>query len=78
MSICAAVLVKYMKKRGINAEGSKNVEIISSLRLTARDIFFVVHCGPDVVAFTLGAGGACFMGRWSYDDWTKSQTEESR
>ncbi|MBR0151533.1 MAG: hypothetical protein IJP89_09245 [Synergistaceae bacterium] len=77
MSVCAAILVRYMKKRGIHSEGSKNVEIISSLRLTARDIFFVVHCGPDVVAFTLGPQGVCLMGKWSYYDWTESQTEES-
>ena len=75
MSACAFVLVKYSKRKNLNAKDSRNVEIITSLRLTARDIFLVVHCGPDVIAFTLGPHGSSLMGRWSYEDWKKSQTE---
>ena len=75
MAVCAFVFVKYMKKHSINAGGTSNVEVITSLRLTARDIFLAVHCGPDVIAFTLGPNGACLMGRWSYEEWTKSQSD---
>ena len=73
MSVCAFILVRFNKKYNPNAKNTaSNVKIISSLRLTGRDIFFVIHCGPDVIAFTTGPGGSCFMGRWSYDDWLKS------
>ena len=74
MSVCAFVLVKYLRKNNLNLKGSRNVEILTSLRLTGRDMFFVVHCGPDVLAFTVGQGGAVFMGKWSYDDWTKTDS----
>lgn len=75
MSAFAFVLVKFSKRKNHNAKDSRNVEIITSLRLSARDIFLVVHCGPDVIAFTVGSHGSCLMGRWSYDEWTKSQAE---
>lgn len=72
MSLCALILVKFYRKHSPNAKSAANVEIISSLRLTGRDIFLVVRCGPDVLAFTLGNGGSHLMGRWSYEDWLKS------
>ncbi len=75
MSAFAFVLVKFTKKKNLNAKDSRNVEIITSLRLSARDIFLVVRCGPDVIAFTVGPHGSSLMGRWSYDEWTKSQAE---
>ncbi len=75
MALCAFVLTKYFRKNNPNAKGSQNVEIITSLRLTARDIFLVVRCGPDVVAFTAGPHGSSLIGRWSYAEWTKSQAE---
>ncbi|MBQ9904575.1 MAG: hypothetical protein IJM47_07300 [Synergistaceae bacterium] len=74
MSACGFVLVKYFRKNNPNAKVSRNVEVITSLRLTGRDMFFVVRCGPDVVAFTLGSQGACFMGRWSYDQWIEADS----
>ena len=75
MSGCALILVKYLRKNSPNSKGSHNVEIITSLRLTGRDMFFVVHCGPEVLAFTIGQNGAVLMGKWSYDDWTKTKTD---
>lgn len=75
MSAFAFVLVKFTKRKNLNAKDSRNVEIITSLRLSARDIFLVVRCGPDVIAFTVGPHGSSLMGRWSYDEWTKSQAE---
>ena len=72
MSLCAFILVKFYRKNNPNAKSAANVEIISSLRLTGRDIFLVVRCGPDVLAFTVGTGGSHLMGRWSYEDWLKS------
>lgn len=78
MSLCALLLVRYSKKYQLRRNStSANVEILTSLRLSARDIFFVVHCGPDVIAFTLGPGGTCLMGRWSYEEWNKSESETS-
>ncbi|MBQ7220078.1 MAG: hypothetical protein IJS28_03765 [Synergistaceae bacterium] len=76
MSACAYFLVRYAKKNRITLNGTNEAEILTSLRLTGRDIFFVVRCGPDVIAFTVGAQGTCLLGRWSYDDWLKSKHEE--
>ena len=73
MSLGALILVKFYRKHNPNAKSASNIEIISSLRLTGRDIFLVIRCGPDVIAFTIGSGGACLMGRWSYDEWVKSE-----
>ncbi|MBQ9566097.1 MAG: hypothetical protein IJU98_10965 [Synergistaceae bacterium] len=42
-----------------------------------KDVFFVVRCGPDVLSFTLGGGGACLMGRWSYEEWCAAQDREN-
>ncbi|MBQ7543507.1 MAG: hypothetical protein IJT02_01035 [Synergistaceae bacterium] len=69
MSACAYVLVRYAKKHNPQLNGTRGTEILSSLRLTGRDVFFVVRCGPEVIAFTVGASGTCVVGRWSYDDW---------
>ena len=44
------------------------MEILASLPL-GKDVFFVVRCGPDVLAITSDPGGARLMGRWSYDRW---------
>lgn len=75
MSVCAVILVKYLKKHNLSVKGTSSVEILASLRLSARDVFFVVHCGPDVIAFTLSSQGACLMGRWNYEEWQKSQAD---
>ena len=75
MALCAFILIKYAKNHAPNAKGSRNVEIITSLRLSARDIFLAVHCGPDVIAFTVGPQGTCLLGKWSYDDWKKSHED---
>ncbi|MBQ6972085.1 MAG: hypothetical protein IJP86_06980 [Synergistaceae bacterium] len=75
MALCAFVLTRYFRKNNPNAKGSRNVEVITSLRLSARDIFLVIHCGPDVIAFTAGPQGSCLMGRWSYEEWKKSQED---
>lgn len=53
------------------------VEVLSSLPL-GKGVFFVVRCGPDVLAFTLsGSGGACLMGRWSYEEWRQAYGNKS-
>ena len=76
MSLCAVILVKYLKKHNPNMKSTSAVKILSSLRLSARDIFLVVRCGPDVIAFTVGSGGSCLMGRWNYEEWVKSEEAE--
>ena len=72
MSACAYFLVKYAKKYNPQLNGTRGTEILSSLRLTGRDIFFVVRCGPEVIAFTVGQSGTCIMGRWSYEEWLEA------
>ncbi|MBR0070074.1 MAG: hypothetical protein IJP97_06230 [Synergistaceae bacterium] len=79
MSLCAYFILRYAKKHNIHAKNHTHmVEILSSLRLTGRDIFLVVHCGPDVIAFTLGSHGACLMGRWSYHEWLELEQSQSQ
>ena len=75
MSACAYFLVKYVKKHNITMNGTRGAEILTSLRLTGRDIFFVVKCGPDVMAFTVGPHGTCLLGRWSYDEWREANDD---
>ena len=72
MSACAWLLVKYAKKQNLTLNATNDAEILTSLRLTGRDVFFVVRCGPDVIAFTLGPNGACLMGRWTLEEWRSS------
>ncbi|MBQ9433477.1 MAG: hypothetical protein IJU26_04590 [Synergistaceae bacterium] len=75
MSACAYVLVRYFRKNSTTLNGTREAEILTSLRLTGRDIFFVVRCGPDVIAFTVGNAGTCLLGRWTYDEWQNSKPE---
>ena len=71
-SICAFIFVHYMKVKG-RVPDSKEVKVITSLRLSSRDLFFVIKCGPDVIAFTLGNNGTYLIGRWNYEEWIKSK-----
>ena len=77
MSLGALIFVKYFKKHNPNAAGASafKIEILSSLHLTSRDVFFVVRCGPDVIAFVLSQGGACLLGKWNYEQWIKGSEE---
>ena len=80
MSLGALILVKYFKKHNHNAINTAafKIEILSSLHLTSRDKFFVVRCGPDVIAFVLAQGGACLLGKWSYENWKNNEKLEMR
>ena len=76
MSLGALVLVKFFKKDSPDATGMPvRVKILSSLRLTGRDMFFVVLCGPDVIAFVLTQTGACPLGKWNYKEWLKDNKD---
>ena len=77
MSLSAIILVKYLKKHNPNMKSTSAVKILASLRLSGRDIFLVVHCGPDVIAFVLSQHGASLMGRWSYEEWQNKKNFES-
>ena len=67
------IKLKFNKLRGFAMSAA--VEILASLSL-GKDAFFVVRCGPDVIAFITGAGGASVIGRWKYDDWIKFNNQE--
>ena len=69
LSLCAFLLVRGAGKRARRVSGDAAVELLASLPL-GKDVFFVVRCGPDVLAFTSGGGGACLMGRWRYEEWS--------
>ena len=75
LSVFAFVLVRCAKKKnGADGEGVP-VRVLTSLPV-GKDVFFVVRCGPDVLAFTWGGGGSRLMGRWTYEDWMCSAKEE--
>ena len=68
LSVFAFVLVRCAKKKnGADGEGVP-VRVLTSLPV-GKDVFFVLRCGPGVVAFTSGASGTCLMGRWKYEEW---------
>lgn len=78
MSLGAFVFVKFFRKHTPDTTGIQpvKIKILSSLRLTGRDMFFVVLCGPDVIAFVLSqGGGACLLGKWNYKEWLKGNEE---
>lgn len=68
LSLCALCLVRCSRKRGGGVRDGAAVELLASLPV-GKDVFFVVRCGPDVLAFTSGATGSRLMGRWKYHDW---------
>ena len=71
----AAIFVRYMKKKG-HINNSDSVRILASLRLSSRDVFFVLKCGGYVLAIVIsGNNGAHLMGRWTYDEWIKNNDE---
>ena len=75
LSLCAFFLVRFSRGKMQRAKDGMAVKLLTSLPL-GKDVFFVVRCGPDVLAFTLGAGGACLMGRWKYEEWLDAQGAE--
>lgn len=68
LSLCALFLVRCSRKRGGGVRDGAAVELLASLPV-GKDVFFVVRCGPDVLAFTSGMAGARLMGRWKYHEW---------
>ena len=68
LALSAVLLVRFVRGRrgGVRDDGA--VKLLASLPV-GKDVFFVLRCGPDVVAFTSGAGGTCLMGRWKYEEW---------
>lgn len=71
LSACAVALVRYSKKRSSPEADGASVKVLTSLPL-GKDVFFVVRCGPDVLAFTSGGSGSSLMGRWTYEEWVRS------
>ena len=53
-------------------QGSACVKLMASLPL-GKDVFFVLRCGPDVIALTSGNNGTRLIGRWKYEDWVRSE-----
>ena len=62
------------KRKGWIQKGSDKLYVISSLSL-GRDVFFVLRCGPEVIAVVAGPSGSRLMGRWSLEDWNVSERD---
>lgn len=77
LMLSAALLVRFARGRreGVRDDGA--VKLLASLPV-GKDVFFVLRCGPDVVAFTSGAGGTCLMGRWKYEEWVGARNAPAK
>ena len=81
MSAVAFVFAGWAKRKGWVRRNEAHVKIMASLPL-GKDVFFVLRCGPEVLALTSGPGGTRLMGRWKHEEWlvleeqTKEQTEK--
>ena len=76
LSLCAFFLTRNARRGARGKRGNAAVGLLASLPL-GKDVLFVVRCGPDVLAFTLGGSGACLMGRWKHEEWRTAQDSES-
>jgi len=68
------VFLYVAKRKGWVQKGSDKLYVISSLSL-GRDVFFVLRCGPEVIAVVTGSSGTVMMGRWNLKDWNASERE---
>ena len=68
LALSAVLLVRFARRRCAGVRDDGAVKLLASLPV-GKDVFFVVRCGPDVLAFTSGGGGSRLMGRWTYEDW---------
>ncbi|MDR2522530.1 MAG: hypothetical protein LBC93_02355 [Synergistaceae bacterium] len=70
MAVLATFFVGLAKNRGWVRQDGAHVKIMASLPL-GKDVFFVLRCGPDVLALTSGQGGTRLLGRWKYEEWLR-------
>jgi hypothetical protein len=70
MAAVGAFFVGLAKNRGWVRQDGAHVKIMASLPL-GKDVFFVLKCGPDVLALASGQGGTRLLGRWKYEEWLR-------
>lgn len=75
MGFFALLFVRAAKSKGWARRSGAKVEVVASLPL-GKDVFFVLRCGPDVIALTSGRMGISVIGRWAYDEWVRRQASE--
>ncbi len=75
MSVSAFIFVYFAKNKGWVRQNEAHVKIMASLPL-GKDVFFVLRCGPEVIALTSGAAGTRLMGRWNYEEWVQREENE--
>ena len=76
MAVLCWLFLFISKRKGWLQKGSDKLHIISSLSL-GRDVFFVLRCGPEVIAIVSGHSGTRLMGRWKLEDWNISEREKN-
>ena len=74
LAVSGWMFLYVAKRKGWIQKGSDKLYIISSLSI-GRDVFFIIRCGPDVIAVVAGPSGTKLMGRWSPEDWNASERE---
>ena len=70
MAVVAFVVVALGKKKGWVRQNEAHVKMMASLPL-GKDVFFVLRCGPDVLAVASGQTGTRLIGRWKYEEWLR-------
>lgn len=76
MGLAALFFVRTARSKGWAKQNGAPVQIMASLPL-GKDVFFVLRCGPDVVALVTGRSGISIVGRWRYNEWVRLQAEET-
>ena len=74
LAVSCRLFLYISKRKGWIQKGSDKLYIISSLSL-GRDVFFILRCGPDVIAVVSGQSGTRLMGRWKLEDWNSIERE---
>ena len=76
MAVMAFVVIGLGKKKGWVRQNEAHVKMMASLPL-GKDVFFVLRCGPDVLAVASGPTGTRLIGRWKHEEWLRlEKTEE--
>jgi hypothetical protein len=76
MGAGAFVFAGWAKKKGWVKRNEAHVKIMASLPL-GKDVFFVLRCGPEVLALASGPAGTRLLGRWKHEEWLVLEEKQS-
>lgn len=74
-ALVAYLVVRFSGRNG-RAFPGKQLALIERLPL-GRETVYAVRCGPDIVVFVSGAGGARLLGKWPEERWNGEGIHEA-